>query len=870
MGIIVPRALRSSWRQEWEAEIVYRENQLARWDKLDRTHKWDLLRRSLGAFWDAVRLQPRRLEDEMFQDVFFGLRMLRRSPVVSIVAILSLAAGIGANTLIFSVVNALLIRPLPYRSPEQLVKVFQAQPDPSKGMLPSLWSYPRYEVMHEHNQVFSSVAAFSQTPYNLTGTDSPERLQVEIVSDSYFSLLGVDPALGRAFSTDENQASAIIGYGFWQRRFGGETNVLGKTLEIDNNLFTIVGVAPRGFRGQSGTADTWVTMMAAPLLRFKNTLKAPNNYWFHVIARVKENTSPAAITSDLARVGKAIEERYPSPGRSFSPAAAPFQSSKVDPAIKRTFLVLLAAVGLVLLIACANTANLLLARALSRQREFAVRSALGAGRLRIIRQLITENIVLAVIGGIIGVLVARGGLELLKTFRPSDRIQYWSEYARAFDFFSIDLDWRVLIFNFVLALATGLLFGLLPAIQAAFRSVNESLSASFRRPWFSARGLLVAGEMALALVLLIGAGLMIRSLSRLQSVSLGFVPDNVVTMAAPSRHPLPGFYDQLLERVRNLPGVEAASIAGTAPLLGYNSKTVMDIEERSDARQVGVGLHSVSPDYFKTLGIPLLQGRAFGDHDREGAPRVAIINQAAADRFFAGISPIGKRVRPYIDPDYETSEKSVEIVGIVGNVMYGRLEEPIEPDIYLSSLQPTDTTGVLIVRSPSLQVASLTETVRNEVLKLDRNVPLTSVQTMRERASEITSRTRFMAFALGLFSVLAVLLSAIGIYGVMAYSMSARTHELGIRIALGAQPRDVLQLVLRDGVMIVGLGLLIGIPAAFASTKILKSQLFGVNSTDPLVFALVAITLSAVAMLASFVPARRAMRADPLKALRYE
>jgi putative ABC transport system permease protein len=888
IGVIVPRRLRADWRQEWEAELRYRETLLVEWDNLNWRTKLDLLRRSLGAFWDALLLQPKRMEDEMFQDLCFGWRMLRRSPVMSLVAVLSLAAGIGANTAIFSVVNALLLRPLPYRAPGQLVKVFQTQPDPAKGRLASNWAYPRFEILREQNRSFSAVAGFAQQPYNLTGTDTPERLQVEMVSASYFPLLGVEAVVGRAFTADEDRTpetnlAALLSFGLWQRRFGGDTQVIGKTLELEKHRFTIVGVAPPGFRGQSGAADAWVTMTAAPLLRYKGTLTNSRNYWFQVVARLKDGVTLAQAQAEMPRVSEQIEQKYPSPkifqGQAKVPALAPLQASKVDPAIKKSFLILLAAVGLALLIACSNTANLLLARAVARQREFAVRTALGAGRFRLIRQLITESMLLSLLGGALGVLVAYWGLALLMKFRPNDNAQFWTSYTNTLDFFTVELDWRVLGFNFALALLTGLLFGLLPAIQSSGANINETLKEgagsgvgfrNLRR--LSARGMLIVGELAMSLVVLVGAGLMIKSLARLQAVNLGYAPENLMTMAAPSRTAKPEFYEQLLARVQALPGVEQASLGSTAPLLGQATITGIGVEGRVESQQtdqVGVGVHSVSPDYFKTLRVNLLKGRVFTDHDRAGAPRVALINQTAAEKFFPGEDPLGKRIQPGVDPSYETTQKFVEIVGVVADVRYGRLEAAIESDVYLSSLQPTDPAQTLIVRT-RVDPAPIAAAVRREALALDRNVPLTAIQTMRERVAEVTSRTRFIAALLGLFAGMALLLASIGIYGVMAYSVSARTRELGIRIALGAQSGDVLRMVLREGAALIVAGLALGALAAWASARALESQLYNMRANDPMTFGVVAMLLAGVALLACYLPARKATRTDPLAALRHE
>jgi putative ABC transport system permease protein len=886
IGVIVPRRLRADWRQEWEAELRHRELLLAEWDRLNWRNKFDLWWRSCGALVDALLLQPKRLEDEMFQDLRFGWRMLWRSPVLSLVAVLSLALGIGANTAIFSVINALLLRPLPYRAPEQLVKVLQAQPDPALGRSPSNWSYPRFEMLRDQSQSFAAVAGFAQQPYNLTGTDAPERLQVEMVSASYFPLLGVEAVTGRTFTADEDRTpgtnlAALLSFGLWQRRFGGDAQVIGKTIELEKHVFTVVGVLPPGFRGQNGTADAWVTMMAAPLLRYKGVLTNSRNYWFQVVGRLKDGVTLAQAQAEMPRVSEQLEQKYPSPkvfqGQAKIPALAPLQAAKVDPAIRKSFLILLAAVGLVLLIACANTANLLLARAVARQREFALRAALGAGRLRLMRQLLTESLLLALLGGLLGLLVANWGLELLNEFRPSDNAPFWSSYARTFDFFTIKLDWRVLGFNFALASLTGVFFGVFPAVQSSFANVNETLKESaggssvgfrsLRR--LSARSVLVVGEIALSLVLLVGAGLMIKSLAHLQAVNLGYVPENLMTMAVPSRTAKPEFYEQLLARVQALPGIEAAGLGSTAPLLGYASISGIGIEGRTADSSVGVGIHSVSPDYFKTLRVNLLKGRVFTEQDRAGAPRVALINQAAAERFFPGEDPLGKRIGPGIGPSYDTPEKLVEIVGVVANVRYGQLEEAIGPDVYMSSLQPTDAAQTLIVRT-RVEPAAVAAAVRREVLALDRNVPLTAIQTMKERVAEVTSRTRFIAVLLAAFAGLALLLAGIGIYGVMAYSVSARTRELGIRIALGAQAGDVLRLVLREGAGLVVVGLVLGLFAAWASLRVLQSQLYDMSTSDPLIFGVVVLLLAGVALLACYLPARKAMRTDPLAALRYE
>jgi predicted permease len=822
------------------------------------------------------------------QDVCYGLRVMAKKPGFTFIAIITLALGIGANTAIFSVVNAVLLRPLPYRQPEQLVKVFQAAPSTEKNAAPTIWSYPRFEVLRDSSRSFAAVAACSQSAFNLTGTDEPERLQSEMVSASYFPLLGIAPIAGRAFTEEEDrkggaQTVAVLSYGLWQRRFGGDAQAIGKTIELDKHGFTIVGVMPAGFNGQQGTAQVWIPITNAPLLRYPRVLSNAMNYWFEVVARLNADVTVAQAQQEMLNVTEQIERVYPSPTeRGPGGAARPvvmlmqWRDANVDPAIRRSFIILLAAAGFVLLIACANIANLLLARAVSREREIAIRLAVGASRAQIIRQLLTESVLLALIGGSIGLLIAMWGVDLLTTFKPSDDAQFWSSYTRTFDFFEIHLDGRVLAFNFLLALVTGIIFGLAPALQASHPNLNEALkesagssAAGFRPRRLSRRSLLVAGQITLSFVLLASAGLMIKSLLRLQAIGLGFVPAGVTTMSLNGRGVKPEFYKQLLERVQAMPGVESASIGSTAPLLGYTSMTVMDIKGQPAGEPAFIGLHSVSPDYFATLGIRLIRGRVFTEQDRAGAPRAAVINRAAAERFFADEDAIGKRIKPYVEPDYPDAEEFVEIVGIVDDVKYGKIEEVVGPDVYLSSLQPTDQASTLIVRS-SLTAATLVAAIRREALALDKNVPLTRILTMAERSAEVTSRTRFIALLLGLFAGLALLLSAIGIYGVMAYSVVVRTREIGIRMALGARPVDVFRLVMQEGTVLILAGLAVGLGAAYAATRLLASELYDVSATDPSTFALIVLLLAGAALLACYLPARRATKVDPMVALRYE
>jgi putative ABC transport system permease protein len=555
------------------------------------------------------------------------------------------------------------------------------------------------------------------------------------------------------------------------------------------------------------------------------------------------------------------------------------KEAKLDPAIRRSFLVLFGVVGFVLLIACVNIANLLLGRSVSRQREIAIRMALGASRIRLIRQLLTESVLLALVGGVVGLLVALWGIEVLSTFKPAVPAQNGS-YLSVLDFSKANIDSQVLAFNLVLSILTGVLFGLLPALQSSRADVSgalkegaSGLSDRFRTlRRLSPRNLLAMTEIALSLVLLIGAGLMIRSFARLQALQTGFSGDHVMTMRVELPKYKPdaevAFDKQLLERVRSLPGVESAAVASATPLSNNSAGTIMRIKDQTESEfdDMAVGLQSVGPDYFKTLRVPVLRGRSFTDDDRAGSKRVAIINQSAAQKFWPNEDPIGKEI--WVGVGWEANEFG-EIVGIVGDVKYGKVEEAFNPQVYLPYLQPTEPASFVLVRT-SNDPTQIVSAVRREILSIDKNVPIFDVQTMEKRSAAATSRTRFSALLLGVFSTLAMVLAAVGIYGVMAYAVSGRTHEIGVRMALGAQPRNVVGLVMRDAIVVTITGVALGVAGALGATRVLGSQLYGVGTTDAATFILVSALLAAVALAASYIPARRAMKVDPMIALRYE
>lgn len=826
--------------------------------------------------------------DSWLQDLRYAIRAMLKSPSFTAVAILSLALGIGANTSIFSVVNTLLLKPLPYRSPERLAQVFLQREEPGKGLESSeLWSYPKFVALRDHNEVFEQVAAVSDQNFPVTDSEYPERLSAEMISASYFPMLGVDAVLGRTFTADEDQTPgthpvALIGYGLWQRRFGSDSTVIGKTISLNKVPLTIVGVMPEGFKGQKGTAEVWVPMMMGPQLTFARRLTLPFSHWTEVIARLKDGVSMSRAQSEMEIVAVKMREAVPVPSQyrqmpQESLKLSPLKEAKLDPAIGRSFLVLFGAVGFVLLIACANIANLLLGRSVSRQREIAIRMALGASRGRLVRQLLTESVLLAVIGGMIGLIVALWGVEVLSTLKPAVQAQHGS-YLNVLDFSKANIDGQVLVFNIILSVVTGVIFGLLPALQASRPDVSEALkegASGFNKRYrslrgLSARNLLVVTEIALTLVLLIGAGLMIRSFARLQALEIGFSPDHVMTMRVdlPKYKPQAevAFDEQLLARVSALPGVEAATVASATPLSSNSAGTIMRIKGEAEGDMKGVGLQSVGPDYFKILRVPLLQGRTFTEQDRAGARRVAIVNETAARKFWPDENPIGKEI--WVGVGWEQDEYG-EIVGIVGDVKYGKVEDAFKPQVYLPYLQPTEPASFVLVRTAN-EPAQIVSAVRREVLALDKSVPIFDVKRMEDRSADATSRTRFSAMLLGMFSTLALALAAVGIYGVMAYSVSGRTREIGVRMALGAQPKNVLGLVMRDGIGVTIAGVALGLIGASAATRVQGSQLYGVETTDAATFTVVSLLLAAVALGASYIPARRAMKVDPMVALRYE
>jgi putative ABC transport system permease protein len=791
----------------------------------------------------------------LIRDVRFALRFLRKEPAFTAVAVLTLALGIGANSAIFSVVNALLLRPLPMKEPARLVLVRDVQA--VAGQTPA--SYPEYLDWKARGSAFQELGTYFNTTFPLTGAGEPEQLRAMRMSTSMLSMLGLSPPLGRDFRPEEEQPEservAMISRSLWHRRFGGSPEVIGRKILLGGDPFSIVGILPDAF--PFGNHPD----VAIPL-RVKTDWAVRGLHFMTVVGRLRAGPDLTQARAELEGVAKTLQgEGVTKHGIAITPLQDLFVADT-----RPVLLILFEAVGLVLLIACANIANLLLARGAGRRKEIAIRTAVGASRARLMRQFLTESVLLASLGGCLGLGIAAWGVDLLVASAPSlPRLD------------EVRIDGWVLGFTALVSLLTGLLFGLAPALQAGSIDQNDSLKEGGRAgggaPRQRLRALLVVGEVAISLVLLIGAGLLVRSFLRVTGDDRGFEGSRVLTatLALPFA-PYPdaarqtAFYAQLLERVSALPGVEAAGVTSHLPLGGDNTNSGLLIEGRTfpDNDPPFADDRLVSPGYFKAMGIPILKGRGFTERDDATAPRVALINETLARKFFPGEDPIGKR----IDMNWK-SEGWQEVIGVVGDVRHDGLDLPLFPTVYVPYRQAIDGGMTLVVRAQNdpLQLAGA---VRAQVRALDPNQPISSLRTMDEVTSESVGPRRFSTTLFGAFAALALFLAALGIYGVIAYSVTQRTHEIGIRMALGARRRDVLRLVIGHGLRPVGLGVLAGLLAALPLTRLLSGLLFGVGATDPWTFAGIPLLLSGVGLLACYFPARRAARLDPLTALRHE
>jgi predicted permease len=821
----------------------------------------------------------------LLRDVKHGARLIAKSPGFTVAAVLSLALGIGANTTIFTLINAVLLHPLPVDDPAELVSVFTTDERNTGGQLGFLQLSPmNYRDLRDKNEVFSGLAAHAGLPLNITGgTGNPEQVFGEIVTGNYFGVLGARPLVGRVFLPDEDKNPGeklvcVLGYGEWQKRFGGDPSIVGRTISLNEQQFTVLGVMPKGFKGTNaiGAPALWVPYMTYPqtVNGFFLELIRPDSrrgLVFNSTGRLKPGVTVQQAEANLKTIARQLEQEYPNENKGRNVTLVPLAQATINPGFRSNLVaaggLLMTIVGLVLLIACANVANLLLARASARQREIALRLSLGASRGQLIRQLLTEGTMLAVMGGLAGLLLAYWAQGALWSFRPP--------FLQA-DAIDIQPDLRVLLFTLGIALTTGLLFGLAPAVQASRPNLvtelkeNPSAPANSRR-LFSLRNMLVATQIALSLVALIGAGLFLRSLQNAQRIRPGFDMDRLAVMSfdlgAQGYTEERGrqFQQRVLEQLAAVPGVESATLASTVPLFngGFARTVFLEGQDASDRRSGRLVQISVAGSrYLETIGVPLLRGRTISDQDQPNTPSAVVINETMAKRFWPDEDAIGKRFKFFGQENFQ------QVVGIAKDSKYNFIGEDPTPFIYQPMTQVYQPQVSLFVRSAN--PSSVIGTVRGEVQQLNRNLPLTGVFTLSDIVDQSLWAPRMGASLLAVFAGLSLVLAVIGIYGVMAYSVSQRTRELGIRMALGAGRGDVVRLVVLQGVKLTIAGVLVGLAVSFAVTRLIVNMLFGVSPTDILTFSVVPAVLALAALGASYLPALRATRIDPLVALRSE
>jgi len=805
-----------------------------------------------------------------WQDARYSLRMLRTKPGFTFIAVLTLSLGIGANTAIFSVVNAVLLRPLPFKDPERLVWFWGVQPQLSQGPHAPA-DFLDYQTQ---NSSFEQMAAFRNLSFTLTGTGEPKRVDGRIVSANYFSLLGVEAARGRVFAPADGQAGAVrvalLSHGFWQQHFGGEPQVIGRTLSLNGESALVIGVMPPNFKETD--VELWINpRQSVPDLATNSqadiaSLRSQN--YLRVIGRLKPGVSLPQAQTDINAIGARLRQQYPNTNAARSVQLVPLHERVVGE-LRRTLLVLLSAVGVVLLIACANVANLMLARATARQKEMAIRAALGATRWRVVRQLLMESVLLACVGGACGWLLAVWGVDALVALSPAGTPRL-SE---------ISLDGRVLSFTMIASVLTGIVFGLFPALAASQPNLNETLKEGGREAASGGsrhrlRSTLVVTEVALAVIVLAGAGLLVKSFARLQAVKPGFDPMQQTTMLIwlseakyNERAARLAFITELIAQLDALPGVQSAAVANDLPLRGTDLTNYPTLEGRPPAglnERILTGVHAIGPRYFKAMSIPLRAGREFTERDVDRSSVVTVVNETAARLFWPGEEAIGKRFR-----FGGGRAEWIEVVGVVGDVRHEGLQEEAGPHVYLPLLQVPWPTLKVALRS-NLAPTALASAVRQQVQAIDPQQPVSDVKTMSEIMAQSVAPRRLTLSLFSLFAIVALMLAAVGIYGVIAYTVGQRTREIGIRMALGAQPRDVLKLVVGQGMLLALIGVGLGLMAALVLTRLMASLLFGVRPSDPMTFASIALLLGGVALVACYLPARRATKVDPMIALRYE
>jgi len=803
--------------------------------------------------------------ETLFQDMRFGLRMLRKSPGFTVVAVVALALCIASTTAIFSVVDVVLLHPMPYPDANRILRVSESQRSTGQGGDAS--SPANYLDWAAQNHVFAYLAASRGWPVNLTGGDRPERVRGVMTTASFFPVFGVPAMLGRtllpADETAGNDHVVVLGYGLWKRRFGSDRDLVGRDITVDSEPYTVIGVMPPGFNpddyGELWLPSRW-GVPAHPLLPNQDSRPARDRHYLDAWARLKPGVTLQQAQQEMDAIAFRLEKQYPDTNNDAGVSLVRLQDYEVGD-IRPTLLLLLVAVTFVLLIGCANVANLLLARATTRTREVSIRAALGASRLRVVRQLLTESILLALIGGVTGILLAAWCVPALLAMSPPD----------IRDFTAIGVNRDVLGFSIVVSVLSGVFFGLAPALQASRWNLNDALKEGGRGTTASrgrTRSALVVAEVGLSLILLVGSGLLVKSFVRLMQVDPGFDSSRLLvfnvglpTSSTPSQQD--DLYHQVVERLQALPGVQSAGAVSRVPLAGGNSDRSFKVP--GSDKEYNADIRVSTPTYFRTMGIPLLKGRGLSEQDVHGPLQVALVNEALTRNVFPGQDPIGKYIL-----NFGLGNDRLQIVGVVGNVRHEDLETAPRPEIYLPFGQAHWPSAFMVVRSKTSDPLALSSAAQGAVASVNKDIPLAYLRTMQDMVARSVLRHKFAMLLLSIFAGLAMLLAAIGLYGVMSYTVSQRTHEIGIRMALGAQRDDVLKLIVGQGMGLAGLGVAVGIAASLALTRLMSTLLFGVSARDPITFGALAALLAALALIANYVPARRAAKVDPMVALRNE
>ena len=877
-GVIVPRRLRADWRQEWEAELQHRESLLADWDKLNVRAKLDLMRRSLGAFRDALMLQPARWEDEMLRDFRYGARMLLKHKGFTAVAIITLTLGIGANTAIFSVVNGVLLKSLPFRESQQLVTISET----SKEVPVMSVAFPNYLDWREQQAVFEDLSAWRPAGGVLAGGPEPLRVIGRFVTASFFPILGTQPHIGRFFNEEDDKPGAeraiVLSYGLWRGHFGGDPDLIGKHISYNAESWTVIGVTPANFDfyGQVNLNNDFFIPLGA--ITDQRYMRDRSSHPVWVMARMKPGVTLEQAQREMKSIAGRLEAAYPASNTGNSVEVVSFLDDYVGE-VREALLIIAAAVVLVLFIACANVANLLLARSALRRKEIAIRVAMGAGRLAIVRQLVVESLMLACVGGALGLLLAAWGVQFLIKLIPDG-------LPRTED---ITIDPQVLGFTMLVSLLTGILFGLAPALQASKVDLNDALKEGSRGSSGTAghrlRAVLVVSEVAISLVLLVGAGLLLKSFRQLMQADPGFEAHNVLTLRlrlpdAKYRYATQttNFLGVVTRRIAVLPGVQQVSLGTSFPLGGRAGENGYWIEGQPEPQKPGdwavANTLSVSESFHQTLGITLLSGRYISERDSADSTPVTLVDDHFVRRHFPGgaiSEAIGKRLR-----FGGANEPWREIVGVVRHVKQDDLAREGFPQIYSPWMQMNprsmaDLSRVMdVIVKTSVEPLTLVASIKDEVQAVDKDQPLGNVQALDAMVDRSLAPRRFNLWLLGVFALIASLLGAVGLYGVIAYAVTQRTREIGIRMALGAQKRDVLRLVFRQGLALSSIGVMTGIGCSLAVTRLMKSLLYNVSATDPATLGIISLLLTVVALIACYVPARRAMKVDPMVAVRHE